>query len=76
MEDFTQFCESHGLEAAPATERAVALYLWSILTTAQPTEGEADYDTFADFGRKEAAAPVEKARRFVVAVEEQVLPNQ
>jgi integrase len=26
-EDFLEFCESHGLEAAPATERAVALYL-------------------------------------------------
>jgi len=26
-EDFLSFCESHGLEAAPATERAVALYL-------------------------------------------------
>jgi len=25
--DFVSFCESHGLEAAPATERAVALYL-------------------------------------------------
>ncbi|MCS3940276.1 integrase [Salinibacter ruber] len=26
-EDFLSFCESHGLEAAPATEQAVALYL-------------------------------------------------
>jgi integrase len=26
-EDFLSFCDSHGLEAAPATERAVALYL-------------------------------------------------
>jgi integrase len=26
-EDFVSFCESHGLEAAPASERAVALYL-------------------------------------------------
>ena len=26
-EDFLSFCESHGLEPAPATERAVALYL-------------------------------------------------
>lgn len=26
-EDFVSFCESHGLEAAPATERTLALYL-------------------------------------------------
>lgn len=43
-----------------------------ILTTAQSMRGEADYEAFSDFGRDEAAELVEKARRFIKAVEEQV----
>ena len=47
-----------------------------ILTTAQSTEGEADYEAFSDFGREEAAELVEKARRFIEAVEEKVLRDR
>ena len=48
----------------------------SILTTAQSTEGEADYEAFSDFGREEADELVGKARRFIEAVEEQVLRDR
>jgi uncharacterized protein (UPF0332 family) len=47
----------------------------NILTTARSMRGEADYDAFSDFGREEAAELVEKAHRFIEAVEEQVLSN-
>lgn len=47
-----------------------------ILTTAQSMRGEADYDAFSDFGREEAAELVEKASRFIRAVEERVLSNR
>ncbi|MCS3628993.1 uncharacterized protein (UPF0332 family), partial [Salinibacter ruber] len=46
------------------------------LTTAQSMRGEADYDAFSDFGREEAAELVEKANRFIEAVEGQVLSGQ
>ncbi|MBB4091467.1 uncharacterized protein (UPF0332 family), partial [Salinibacter ruber] len=48
----------------------------SILTTAQSTEGEADYDAFSDFGREEATELVEKAHWFIEAVEEQILSSR
>ena len=48
----------------------------SILTTAQSTEGEVDYEAFSDFGREEADELVGKARRFIEAVEEQVLRDR
>ena len=48
----------------------------SILTTAQSMRGEADYEAFSDFGREEAAELVEKARRFIEAVEEKVLRDR
>ena len=47
-----------------------------ILTTAQSTEGEADYEAFSDFGREEDDELVGKARRFIEAVEEQVLRDR
>jgi uncharacterized protein (UPF0332 family) len=48
----------------------------SILTTAQSMRGVADYEAFSDFGREEADELVEKARRFIEAVEEQVLRDR
>ncbi|WP_263820605.1 HEPN domain-containing protein [Salinibacter sp.] len=57
------------------TER-VSEEVGSILTTAQSMRGEADYDAFSDFGREEAAELVEKANRFIEAVEGQVLSGQ
>jgi uncharacterized protein (UPF0332 family) len=47
-----------------------------ILTTAQSMRGEADYEAFSDFGREEADELVGKARRFIEAVEEQVLRDR
>lgn len=44
-----------------------------ILTTARSMRGEADYDAFSDFGREEAAELVEKARRFIEAIDDQIL---
>jgi len=44
-----------------------------ILTTAQSMRGEADYEVFSDFGPEEADELVEKARRFIGAVEDQIL---
>jgi HEPN domain-containing protein len=38
--------------------------------------GVADYEAFSDFGREEADELVEKARRFIEAVEEQVLRDR
>jgi len=57
------------------TER-VSEEVGSILTTAQSTEGEADYDAFSDFGREEATELVEKAHWFIEAVEEQILSSR
>jgi uncharacterized protein (UPF0332 family) len=48
----------------------------SILTTAQSMRGEADYDAFSDFRREEAHELVEKARRFIEAVEEEILSDR
>lgn len=44
-----------------------------ILTTAQSMRGEADYEVFSDFGPEEADELVEKARRLIGAVEDQIL---
>ena len=38
--------------------------------------GEADYDAFSDFWREEAHELVEKARRFIEAVEEEILSDR
>ena len=48
----------------------------STLTTAQSMRGVADYEAFSDFGREEADELVGKARRFIEAVEEQVLRDR
>ena len=48
----------------------------NILTTTRSMRREADYDAFSDFGRREAAELVEKANRFIEAVEGQVLSGQ
>ena len=55
------------------TER-VSDEVGGILATAQSMRGEADYDAFADFGREDAAGLVEKARRFIETIEEDILP--
>jgi hypothetical protein len=47
-----------------------------ILTTAQSMRGEADYEAFSDFGPEEADELIEKARRFIEAVEEQILSSR
>ena len=47
-----------------------------ILTTAQSMRGVADYDAFSDFGREEAAELVVQARRFLDAVEDQILADR
>jgi hypothetical protein len=38
--------------------------------------GRADYEAFSDFGPEEAGELVEKARRFIEAVEEKILSNR
>ena len=38
--------------------------------------GVADYGAFSDFGREEAAELVEQTRRFINAVENQVLSDR
>jgi hypothetical protein len=38
--------------------------------------GEADYEAFSDFGPEEADELIEKARRFIEAVEEQILSSR
>jgi len=47
-----------------------------ILTTAQSMRGEADYEAFSDFGPAEADELVQKARRFIEAVEEEILSSR
>lgn len=44
-----------------------------ILATAESMRGEADYDAFSEFDLEEASGLTEEARRFVDAVEEEVL---
>lgn len=48
----------------------------NILTTAQSMRGEADYEAFSDFGPAEADELVEKAHRFIEAVEEEILSSR
>ena len=47
-----------------------------ILTTAQSMRGEADYEVFSDFSPEEADELVEMARRFIEAVEDQILSRR
>jgi hypothetical protein len=47
-----------------------------ILTSARSMRGEADYDAFSDLSKEEAAELVEKARRFILAVEKHILSSR